>query len=143
MTVDELKVYQGLGAALGVIVGSAILAWKARGRKERRAPYSPEKGAQPRVITRDEWHNVVNLVNTIPGISARQKRLDDRVGKLEREFQEQMQVARDQLQAFARLEAGFDAHILRWEEVGQEARDHRQRIEAHILRVEQKVDRER
>jgi len=141
MTPEELAVYRELGGAIAATVGAAYVAWKARGRKDLKAPYSTDKWAQPRIVTRKEWHDVVDLVNSIPGLSARMKRMEARVGTLEREFQEHMRMANEQLQAFARLEANFDAHIVRWEEVGLEAREHRQRLEAHILRVEQKVDR--
>lgn len=110
------------------------LAWKARGRKERHTPYSPEKGAQPRMITRDEWHDVVNVVNAYPGLSERVKGIDGRLRTLEER-------TGDMTESLLRLETGFAAHVDRWEEVGVDAREHRQRIEAQLLRLEEKVDR--
>lgn len=134
MTSDELTAWKEISGIVGATVMAAYLAWKARGRKDFAAPYTGDKGAQPRVVSRKEWHDVVNLVNTIPGISDRVKRNEARLTRLEDEFSQAMN-------AFGRLETSFSAHTDRWEEVGVEAREHRQRLEAHILRVEEKVDR--
>jgi hypothetical protein len=75
--------WQQLAAAVGAALMSAVLAWRVRGRKDQRAPYSPEKGAQPRIITRDEWHGVVDVVNAWPGLRARVKTVEDRLDEIE------------------------------------------------------------
>jgi FAD/FMN-containing dehydrogenase len=73
---------QVLGWAATMLM-SAYLAWKAKGRKDLRAPYSPEKGAQPRIITRDEWHGVVDIQNAWPRLRDRVKDLEDKVDDME------------------------------------------------------------
>src|SRR5678816_3253986 len=96
-------------ATLGAVLMSWILAWRVRGRRDRREPFSPEKGAQPRVITRDEWHAAVQVVNAFPGLSARVKRTEAAIGTLERDFQDHMRISNEQAQDFADFRG-------RWEE---------------------------
>jgi DNA polymerase I-like protein with 3'-5' exonuclease and polymerase domains len=144
MTLEELEAWKEAGAVLGATVMAAYLAWKARGRKERKElaqPYTRDRGAQPRVVSRKEWHDVVNLVNAIPGISQKLKDHSERLVTLEDEFAEHTRQNAQAINAFTRLETSFAAHVDRWEEVGIEAREHRQRLEAQLLRLEQKVDR--
>lgn len=141
MTVEDLSAYREIGGAIAAIIGAGFLAWRARGRKDLSTPYSPEHGAQPRIITRDEWHGVVQLVNAWPGLSRRVKSAEGRLSALEEEFSEHLKATAQAMSAFARLETNFSAHVDRWEEVGVEAREHRQRMEAHILRIEEKVNR--
>lgn len=141
MTPEQIAFVQEVGALIGTTGGAAWIAWRARGRREIATPFSPDHDSQPRVISRKEWHDVVDLVQGIPAISARARRNEARINALEREFSEHLKATQAAMGAFTRLEANFQSHVERWEEVGVEAREHRQRLEAHLLRLEQKVDR--
>src|SRR5678816_4229701 len=90
MTSEELSAYREIGGAIGAIAMTAVVAWRARGRKDLREPYGVDKESQPRLVTRKEWHDVIDVVNAFPGLSARVKRNEARLVTLENDFREHM-----------------------------------------------------
>jgi len=131
-----------VGVAVGSAVTAGVVAWRARGRKDLLTPYQPgNMDEQPRVITRKEWHDIVNPVNTIPGLSRRIRELEDWRKRFEKRFEEHLEVAREYMATVSELKIEFRNHQERWEEVGVDAKEHRQRLEAHLLRIEEKLDR--
>src|ERR1043165_7336057 len=84
--VATVSQWQEAAGVLGAAGMSAFLAWRAGRRKERSVPYSPEKGSQPRIPTREEWHKVTDIVNVWPYFSERVRDHEKRLGTLERQF---------------------------------------------------------
>jgi hypothetical protein len=78
-----VEAWREVAGWIATMVMSAYLTWKVKGRKDLRAPYSPEKGAQPRLITRDEWHGVVDVVNAWPRLRDRVKAVEDKLDEME------------------------------------------------------------
>lgn len=92
--VPDWAVWQEIARLFGIVVGTAFVsflaAWKMRGKKDAERPFNPlEHAEQPRLFSRKEAHDVMQLVNAWPGLSERVKRNDERLVALERSDKEQ------------------------------------------------------
>jgi chromosome segregation ATPase len=128
-----LEALSKVGLFVGSILAGAYLTWKVRDRKEEgkkkeKTPYRVldiEDDAHPRVITRKEWHDMRGHIDR-HGYAL--ENLKNAVGTLETAFEEHLKQSNEAMAGFTRLEAGFEAHRERWEEVGQRAAEDRREM---------------
>jgi hypothetical protein len=121
----------------GVMAGTAIVAWRARGRKDDRDRIV-KNGTLPRTLTRKEWHDVRDSANK-HGFQL--DAMERRLSFLEREFGELQKQNIIAINSLGRLEESFNAHVIRWEDAEARTTEDRQRAEGLITSLMVKVDR--
>lgn len=127
---DWTQVLSTFGAAL--ITG--LTAWLVRGRKEARRPFNPAvNGPQPRMLTRDEVHRLIDIMNVWEDMGGRVRRNEVRLDGFE-------QSDRDKGERLVRLESQQEEAVRRMDARDKLAERERAEIMTTLNRIEEKVD---